>query len=60
MSEGVLIAVHSSYRFSHTPASYSPDLAPSSYHRFGQLKVSSVNEDLPVMMQLKTQFALSW
>jgi hypothetical protein len=60
MSEGVLIAVHSSYHFSHNPASYSPDLAASDYHRFGQIKVSSVDEDLPVMMQLKARFVLSW
>jgi len=42
---------------SHT---YSPDLAPSDYHRFGQLKESSVDEDLPEMMQLRTRFVLSW
>jgi len=39
---------------------YSPDIAPSDYHRFGQLKESSVDEDLPVMMYPKTQFILSW
>jgi hypothetical protein len=51
----VLIAVHSSYHFSHTPAPYSPDLAPSDYYRFGQIKESSVDEDLSVMMQLETR-----
>jgi hypothetical protein len=52
--------VYSSYHFSHTPAPYSPDLAASDYHRFGHLKVSSVDEDLPVMMQQRTPFVLSW
>jgi hypothetical protein len=42
---------------SHT---HSPDLAPSDYHRYGQLKESSVDEDLPEMIQLRRRFVLSW
>lgn len=60
MSEGVLVRSPQQPPLPNAPAPYGPELAPSDYHRFGQLKESSVDEDLPVMMQLRTQFVLSW